>query len=72
MGERAEQVGCSAGASRLGPVCAGGGGGRRSGEALTGRADGERSGGHEEGCRVGLVEGAQLLELPLEAAVLLR
>lgn len=72
MGERAEQMGCSAGAAaRLGPVCTSGGGGRRSGEALAGGADGERGGGHEKGGWVGVVEGAELLELAVEASVLL-
>jgi len=72
IGERVEQVGCSARATRLGPVCTvGGGGGRCSGEALTRGADGESGGGHEQGGGVGVVEGAELLELTVEAAVLL-
>lgn len=70
MGERAEQMGCSA---HLGPVCTGGGGGgRRSGEALAGGADGERGGGHEKGrSGLGVLQGAELLDLAVEAAVLL-
>ena len=73
IGERVEQVGCSARATRLGPVCTvgGGGGGRRSGEALTRGADGESGSGHEKGSGVGVVVGAELLELTVEAAVLL-
>ncbi|TVU31465.1 hypothetical protein EJB05_23149, partial [Eragrostis curvula] len=70
FGERAEQVGCSTRSGRLGPVC---GGGRRStGEALTGGAEGERSGGHEKGSGMRVVEGAELLELAVETTVLLR
>jgi hypothetical protein len=76
FGERAEQVRCSARATRLTPICTGGGGGgggrHSGGEALAGGTDGERSsGGHEKGSWVGVAEGAELLELAVEAPVLL-
>jgi hypothetical protein len=76
FGERAEQVRCSARATRLTPICTGGGGGgggrHSGGEALAGGTDGERSsGGHEKGSRAGVAEGAELLELAVEAPVLL-
>ena len=56
-------------------ICTGGGGGgrRSGGDALAGGTDGESSGGgHEKGsCRVGVAEGAELLELAVETPVLL-
>jgi hypothetical protein len=69
--ESAEQGGSpTSWCGRLGgPVCDGCCCWSTASEALTGGADAERSGGHEKG---GRVEGSELLELTVEAAVLLR